>query len=98
MDHGTTTINRFSIVLLAVVDAHYKFLYIGMGCNEMVPDGVFRENALCNALKNNFLNVPPPESLMTWLYSPMPYSLVADDAFPLNDYIQKPFSLSLKMN
>uniref|UniRef100_A0A1X7TMW9 DDE Tnp4 domain-containing protein n=1 Tax=Amphimedon queenslandica TaxID=400682 RepID=A0A1X7TMW9_AMPQE len=30
---------RFSIVLLAVVDADDKFLYVDIGCNERASDG-----------------------------------------------------------
>ena len=32
---------RFSIVLLAVVDADYKYLYVDIGCNGRVSDGGF---------------------------------------------------------
>ena len=85
---------RFSIVLLAVVDANYKFLYVDIGCNGRVSDGgVFRESTLCHALSHNTLNIPPPEPLQGCTL-PVPYMLVADEAFPLKEYIQKPFSQS----
>jgi len=32
-------IGTFSIVLLAVVDAEYKFLYVDVGCNARVSNG-----------------------------------------------------------
>ncbi|XP_046863316.1 uncharacterized protein LOC124457069 [Xenia sp. Carnegie-2017] len=56
--------NNFSIVLLALVDADYKFLYIDIGKNGRVSDGgVFRESSLSNALETNSLNLPSPTSL-----------------------------------
>ena len=43
--------SSFSIVLLAVVDADYKFLYVDVGCNGRISDdGVFRNSSLSNAL------------------------------------------------
>ena len=54
--------HSFSIVLLVVVDANYKFLYVDVGCNGRVSDGgVFRNSSLSTALEGNSLNTPPPE-------------------------------------
>ena len=51
--------SSFSIVLLALVDADYKFLYVDVGCNGRVSDGgVFRNSALSSALSLNTLNIP----------------------------------------
>ena len=77
----------FSLVLLAVVDADYKFVYIDIGCNGRVSDGgVFRNSSLYAAMERNWLNTPEaepsPERSM-----PVPFAFVADDAFPLKNYI-----------
>ena len=82
----------FSIVLLALVDADYKFVYVDVGCNGGISDGgVFKNSSLYIALENDTINVPapapPPGSDKVALYV-----IVADDAFPLKKYIQKPYS------
>ena len=38
---------QFSSVLLALVDANYKFIYLDVGCNGKISDGgVFRNSTL----------------------------------------------------
>ena len=84
--------HTFSIVLLAVVDANYKFIYIDVGCNGRISDvGVFKNCLLFNAMENNTLQILLPEPLDDGSGFPIPYMMVADDAFPLKQYIQKPF-------
>ena len=84
--------HSFSIVLLAVVDANYKFLYVDIGCNGRVSDGgVFKNSALFTALENNTLNIPSSKPI-PGQQQPIPYMIIADDAFPLKQYIQKPYS------
>ena len=49
----------FSIVLLALVDADYKFIFIDIGWNGRISDGGIDRNAtLFSALENNSLNIP----------------------------------------
>ena len=75
-----------------VVDANNKFLYVDVGCNGRVSDGgVFRNSSLSTALEGNSLNAPPPEPL-SGESVPLHYTILADDAFPLKEYIQKPYS------
>ena len=83
--------HSFSIVLLAVVDADYKFLYIDVGCNGRVADGgVFKNSTLFTALQENTLGLPPPHPIEENGRS-VPYMLVAEDTFPLKEHIQKPY-------
>ena len=55
--------HTFSIVLLAVVDANYKFLYVDVGCNGRVSDGVFKNSNLSAALEHNTCAIPSHEPL-----------------------------------
>lgn len=82
----------FSVVLMALADANYKFTYVDVGQNGCNSDGgVFNQCTLSNALRNNALNIPPIKSLpksekMT------PFVIVADDAFAMKPYLIKPYS------
>lgn len=80
-----------SIVLLALVDANYKFIAIDVGANGRISDGgVYRESNLCAAINSNSLNIPPPRPLPQ-RNLPVPFVIVADDAFPLSEHIMKPY-------
>lgn len=71
----------FSIILFALVDAEYNFLYIDVGANGKSNDGaVFQASTLNIAMERNTLNLPQNAVI------------VADDAFPLRKDILKPFS------
>lgn len=84
--------HTFSIVLLAIVDADYKFLYVDIGCTGRISDGgVFRNCNLYRMLDEKRLNISEP-TLLPGTQSVSPYVLVADDAFPLKEYILKPYS------
>ena len=79
--------SNFSIVLLALVDADYKFIYIDVGCNGRISDGgVFRNSTLAMSLDNESLNIPKSGE-----DEKLPYVIVADDAFPLKPNIMKPY-------
>ena len=83
---------RFSIVLLAIVDANYNFIYIDVGCNGRISDGgVFKNSNLSCALEENKLNMPKTD-LLPFTQIKFPYFIVADEAFPLKDYLLKPYS------
>lgn len=80
-----------SIVLLALVDAHYKFIYVNIGVNGRISDGgVFQQSLLSRAFITNELNFPPPEPLPSTNVM-APYVVIADDAFPLSDHLMKPY-------
>ncbi|XP_017476758.1 PREDICTED: putative nuclease HARBI1 [Rhagoletis zephyria] len=81
-----------SIVLMAMVDADYKFLFVEVGAYGRESDGgVFARCPLSAALADNSINFPTPRPLPHEA-DPMPFVIVADDAFPLKTYLLKPFS------
>jgi hypothetical protein len=90
---GSTFFNykrTFSIQLLAIVDADYKFLYVDVGCQGRIGDaGMFHNSSFRRALESNSLNIPA-DSLLPGTDQLVPYVLVADDAFPLTRQILNP--------
>lgn len=80
-----------SIVLLALVDANYKFLYFNVGINGRISDGgVFRECELSKAIAKNSLRFPEDRNL-PMRTKKIPFVIVADAAFPLTTHIMKPY-------
>jgi hypothetical protein len=78
-------------VLLVVVVAEYKFLYVDVCCNGRVSDrGVFIRCSLYHTLTTGTVEFPPaiPSPGRT---QPVPYFFVADDAFGMRNYIMKPY-------
>lgn len=51
----------FSIVLLAVVDSNYQFIFADIESQERISDGgVLRNSVLCQRISENNLNLLPP--------------------------------------
>lgn len=70
----------YSIVLFAMVDANYCFTFIDVGSDGRAGDStIFRNSKLKIAMETNTLQLP--ENAV----------FVADDAFPLETYMLKPF-------
>lgn len=87
----------FSIVLFAVTDARYNFLYVHAGVQGRISDGgVFRHTAFGQALLNQNLDIPHCEPLPGREVS-TPYVVLADDAFPLTENICKPYTVDLNI-
>lgn len=77
----------FSIILFAIVDSNYNFLYIDVGTNGRANDAsVFSKSALNEALQQNRLNIPAEGVFL------------ADDAFPLRTNILKPYTRATALN
>lgn len=73
----------FSIVLLAIVDANYRFIIAEVGCNGRLSDGgVWLRSEIYKLFNDpqNRLNIPTG------------FCLVADNAFPLEVNIMTPYS------
>jgi len=80
----------FSIVLMALVDADYRFLYVDVGCNGRVSDGgVFQGCSLQRAFAAKSLGIPEPKAVPGGRV--FPFTVLADEAFPLKAHIMKPY-------
>lgn len=80
-----------SIVVLAVADANYNFIYLDVGCQGRISDGgVFNYTSLYEKMNRGTLGLPQPATL-PGREIPVPYVFVADDAFPLSQNLMKPY-------
>lgn len=81
-----------SILMMAAVDANYRFLYISVGTKDRASDaGVFARSDLRRALDCGLLHLPPPEPLPNSDIV-VPYMFIGDDAYPLRTDLMKPYS------
>ena len=102
-DSGSTFYNYkgfYSVVLLALVDSEYKFIYVDTGCQGRISDGgVLRNTELYRRLNGESISLPPPRQLPVsddpaWDQSDtleVPYVIVGDDAFALTKNLMKPY-------
>jgi hypothetical protein len=83
----------FSIILLGIVESHYKFIFIDVGSEGKASDGgVWSKCTFHHFLntQNNTLNFPAAQKV-TGFQQKLPFFFVADDAFPLGPHIMKPY-------
>ncbi|XP_063417250.1 uncharacterized protein LOC134699716 [Mytilus trossulus] len=82
----------FSTVMMALVDADYKFIWLSVGSYGSASDSqIFRDSELRPMLENGTLDLPPPSPLPNG-ETDIPYFLIGDDAFPLRSWMMKPYS------
>ena len=81
-----------SIVLLAVVDAHYNFIVVDIGAYGSQSDGgIFANSTFGRMLKSNFIKLPQNKPLPGTSQPALPYVLVGDQAFPLMPNLLRPY-------
>lgn len=81
----------FSIMLLALVDADYKFLWVEAGCNGACSDAqIWNDCDLQDAIQMGVAGLPEAEPLEDETYD-LPYFIIGDDAFALRTYMMKPY-------
>lgn len=78
----------FCIVLLALADASYKFIYVDVGCNGRVNDGGV--SSLSTTIESNISNMPLEKVIVDEM-EPLSYVIVADDSFSLIIDLMKPY-------
>lgn len=85
----------FSIPMLALVDADYRFLWVELGgVGHMSDAQIYLQSDLSKDLEDGSINRPAPCPLTDDPEDtiPVPYFIVSDDAFALKDYCLKPYS------
>lgn len=81
----------FSVVLLAIVDANYRFLMIDVGAYGKDSDsGVFSNSEIYRNIENGSLPLPKDLQLPNFQQK-APFVLVGDEAFPLKTYLLRPY-------
>ena len=90
----------FSIVLMALVDADYRFIYIDVGNYGSNGDsGIFKNSSLGEAFTGQLLDIPGPKRLPGYPEGgALPHCIVADEAFPLRMDLMRPYPRGKKKN
>lgn len=82
----------FSLVLLAVYDANYNFIYIDVGAYEKSSDSsIFQETQFYKKMVNNSLNIPEPQQISENSTTLFPYVILGDEAFGLHTNLMRPY-------
>ncbi|XP_055015589.1 uncharacterized protein zgc:194221 [Boleophthalmus pectinirostris] len=82
-----------SLVLLAIVDARYRFRIIDVGGYGRTSDGgILANSPFGQALREGRLPLPPDQHLPGADHrGPQPHVFVADEAFPLQKHMMRPY-------
>ena len=94
-NHGGSYYHNYkgfhSIVLLALVDADYKFIWADIGANGAASDAqIFGDSELKEAIENGTIGFPVADHLPNDDQD-TPYFIIGDDAFALRTWLMKPF-------
>ncbi|KMQ88379.1 nuclease harbi1-like protein [Lasius niger] len=88
----------FSLVLMASCDASYKFTWVDIGQYGSISDGgVWSNSAFADGLEHGEAKLPPPK-MLPGSHIKFPYIFVADEAFPLNAYLMRPYPRTALQN
>jgi hypothetical protein len=80
--------NFYSVVLMAVVNHNYEFIYADVGKQGRISDGgVIQATSFHNRLQNGSLNLPTNSECDEGLN----FVFIADEAFALEKHILKPY-------
>ena len=82
----------YSIVLLAVCDANYRFIAFDIGeAGKESDSGIFSNSLLGQYLESQSLLLPQPASVPDVPGIILPYVFVGDEGFPLRKDLMRPF-------
>lgn len=89
---GSSDKSQVSIVLMAVVDADYNFIFADVVCQEGISDGgLFKNCTFYKDLEKKKIRLPIALRLLGRNID-TPFLFIADEAFALSENIMKPYS------
>ncbi|XP_072142081.1 uncharacterized protein [Dermacentor andersoni] len=75
----------YSLIMLALADANYRFILVDIGAHGRMSDGsFFRKSAIRTSFENNTLDLPSG-------HNGLPLCIVGDATFPLRPYLMRPY-------
>jgi len=81
-----------SVVLMAVADANYRFIYVDIGSyGKDCDSSVFKRSSLWTSVINNKLEIPIETNVIGIENHKLPYFFVGDEAFALHKHLLRPF-------
>ncbi|KAI4469788.1 hypothetical protein MML48_1g06842 [Holotrichia oblita] len=84
-------LNKFSMVLMAIVGPDYRFISVDIGGFGKNSDGgIFETSNMGRRFERNLMNVPEPKNL-PGQNEPCPHVIIGDEAFALKPYLLTPF-------
>lgn len=83
----------FSVVLLALVDAEYRFRWVDVGTEGSCSDAqIFNQSELKERIEDGSIGFPEAEPIERGGPN-LPYFILGDDAFALKTWLMKPYSV-----
>jgi len=79
-------------MLIAIISASYEFLMVDIGAQGRHNDSaIFKGSNMRQRFENKQMDLPPPCPLSNLRNKAIPYMLVGDAAFQLNEYTLRPY-------
>lgn len=81
-----------SVVLMAVADSNYRFVYVNIGSFGKDCDStIFKRSALWTSIERNMLELPNEKCLPGTEGPDVPYFFLGDEAFALHKHLLRPY-------
>lgn len=95
LNSGSLYINYkdfFSIILLAIVDSDYRFVYVSVGSyGKECDSSIFKETTFWKMMLDGSLQIPAPCPLTRDSETRVPYVVIGDEGFGLHENLLRPF-------
>lgn len=82
----------YSVVLMAIADSNYRFMYVNVGSfGKECDSSIFKQSSLWKLIESNTLQLPDEKCLPGMENPKIPYYFVGDEAFALHEHLLRPY-------